>query len=125
MFGPRKSFKSKKLKQKRRKIFIFKMLGWFAVFSIVIGFLAWCSYRPAITIKNNAVEGNSVITDKEVLDIVKADISGEYIWIFNKANFLIYPKHSIERELLTKFKRLSGVKISFTDFQSILVSLMS
>lgn len=123
MFGYRKSFKSKKVREKRRKILLIKTAVILTVFLVLMGLLAWLSSHQSMLIEEVKTEGNIVVTTQEITEIVNKNITGKYLWLFHKDNFLIYPKNQIKEEIEEKFKRLSKVNIYFDDFKSILVSV--
>lgn len=107
-----KEIRRKKHKSTRRKIIILLVL----LFMLLLGF-SFASRVPAFNIKNITVSGNKIIETEDILDVVQNEISGHYIWLFPKTNFLIYPKDKIKNELDNKFKRFKNLSIAVNNFK--------
>ena len=110
--------KRKKHKSARKKMTIFLII----LFLIFLG-LSFASRIPAFNINNVSVSGNRIVESKDIENIIKSEISGHYLWLFPKTNFLIYPKHQILNELNNKFKRLKSISIGVDNFKSLNVSV--
>ena len=110
--------KRKKHKSARKKMTIFLVI----LFLIFLG-LSFASRIPAFNIDNVSVSGNRIIESKDIENIIKSEISGHYLWLFPKTNFLIYPKHQILNELNNKFKSLKSISIGVDNFKSLNVSV--
>jgi len=101
------SLKKKKRQILRKKIF-FLIFLFFLIF-IGSSFLAkW----EKLNINNIQITGNKVIETKMIEEAVKEKIAGNYLWVFPKTNFIIYPQHAIEIDLKNKFKRIRDVFIN-------------
>lgn len=85
--------------------------------------LSYFSRHPKVIIQNILVEGNRVIPAEEIKDTVLEKISGNYFFLFSKKNFLIYPKRSLEKDLLDKFHRIEYLSIKRLDRNTLAVSL--
>lgn len=101
----------RELKRRKRKILKIKIIIVFFVLVLVFIGLIFLSRIKSFNIKEANISGNSIVETKDIEDIVKKNISGYYLWVFPKTNFLIFPKQKIEKDLLLSFKRLK--KISF------------
>ena len=73
--------------------------------------------------KKITVSGNKIIETKDIENIVNSEISGHYLLIFPKTNFLIYPKNKIISELNTKYKRLKGISINVNNVRTLEVNV--
>ena len=87
----------RKKKQRRIKRRIILILAIFVV--LVLGF-SFASRIPAFNINAVVVSGNKIIETKNIEEVVQNDLSGHYLWLFPKTNFLIYPKHKISGHIL-------------------------
>jgi len=76
------------LKRKKRKVLRKKMI--FIIFLAVLMLigLAFFFRWQKININNIQISGNKIVETKMIEDVVKKDISGNYLWIFPKSNFL-------------------------------------
>ncbi len=111
------------LKKKRQKILRRKIFLWGFLFLLVFTGLSFLSKWEKININNIQISGNRVIDTKMIEGVVKENITGNYLWLFPKTNFLLYPKRSIQRELTDKFKRLKNISMSVKNLQTLDVSL--
>lgn len=111
------------LKKKKQKI-LFKKIFFlvFLIILILIG-LSFLSKWQRLNINNIQISGNKVIETKMIEDLVKEKITGNYLWIFPKTNFLFYPKREIKTELANKFKRLKDISLNIQNLQTLNVSL--
>lgn len=108
----------KKQKKVKKKVIIFLI-----IFFVLILSISFALRIPAFNINNLIISGNKVIETKVIEDIVKNEISGHYLWLFPKTNFLIYPKYKIKKELNSKFKRFENLSIKVKDFKSLEVNV--
>jgi len=109
----------KELKRKRRKIRRNRVIFFAVCFLIVFFGLAFASRIDKININEIKISGNKVTETEAVEKVVKENISGRYLWIFSKTNFLIYPKAKIKRELADKFKRFNDIKLSIQNIKTL------
>ncbi len=111
------------LKRKKHKIFFKKMFFLIFLFILILIGLSFLSKWQKLNINNIQISGNKVIEAKMIEDIVKEKITGNYLWIFPKTNFLFYPKGEIRKELADKFKRLKDISLNVQNLQTLNVSL--
>lgn len=119
----RKRFTSSKYAQRRRKAAYAKTI--FITFALVlfIGAVAWLSRLEDIRIAAVEVEGNSIITNEELVSIVDERLQGTYFFLIPRSNTLLYPRRDITAAVLSSFPRLVTAEVSFIDFQSIILSV--
>src|SRR5258708_2406569 len=111
------------LKRKRRRSLQIKMLIGFFCIVFILGGLSFLSRVKKVNINEVHVSGNTVVDTEMIKQTVDENISGYYVWIFPKSNFLLYPKTKIERELAQKFKRLKNISINVNNLHSLDVSV--
>ncbi|MEK7572346.1 MAG: FtsQ-type POTRA domain-containing protein [Patescibacteria group bacterium] len=100
------------LKRKRYKVFKTKIIICFFVFLILVVGLSLISRIDKLNIDKINVSGNKVIETKDIKEIANKELVGNYLWLFPKTNFLIYPQNKIKTELMSKFKRIKNVFVN-------------
>jgi cell division septal protein FtsQ len=121
-FG-RKKIGSGRFAQKRQEAFNFKVaLLVLVIVIIALGFSSLLGI-DRILIKEVEIEGNSVIFDKEIKEIVHENLSGSYFYLFQKSNFLLFPKEAIKKEILKEFERVEDVDFSIENFEKLTISI--
>lgn len=111
--------KKRKHQTLRRKIFFLSFL----VVLIFVG-LAFLSRWSNLNISNIKISGNKIIETKVLEQIVREKISGNYLWVFPKTNFVLYPKKEIEKEFNTRFKRIHDISLNVKNFKTLNISLV-
>ncbi|MFA6585690.1 MAG: hypothetical protein WCS86_00830 [Candidatus Paceibacterota bacterium] len=111
------------LKKKRQQVLLKKILSLILIFILILVGLSFLSKWQKININNIQISGNKVVETKAIEDLVKQKISGNYLWIFPKSNFLLYPVGEVKRELANNFKRLKNISLSVQNFQTLNISL--
>src|SRR6185503_5510755 len=93
--SPRLSeLKRQKNRVLRNKILLYGFL--ISAFFTGLGFFArW----DKINIQNVDVSGNKIVETEAIKESVKKTLSGSYLWLFPKTNFMIYPRGAVERDL--------------------------
>ena len=119
----RKRFTSSKYAQRRRKAAYTKTIFVTVVLVLLMGVVAWLSRLEDIRIAAVEVEGNSVITDTELVAIVDEKLQGTYFFLIPRSNTLLYPRRDITAAILSSFPRLVTAEVSFVDFRSIVLSV--
>jgi hypothetical protein len=91
------------------------------ILSIVafVSLITYISRNSKINIGTIEVTGNKIIDTKLIKDIADEKLSGRYLKLFPKTNFLLYPKKSIEENLREKFKRLKDISIKLKDINTL------
>ncbi len=110
--------------QRQRKRFGRRVVLLILIFSFLLFLFSWLSKLEKFNISNIDISGNSIIKEEEILEIINKNITGKYLWLFSKSNFLIYPKSKIKEELLESFIQIKELNITFGDFQSIVVEVI-
>ncbi len=113
---------NKRIRLKRKKMMIKVGLLVGALLLLFLG-LVWGAHNERVRVLNVYIEGNSVVLDREVKEIVDAQMEGKYFRLFPKNNIFIYPRWQIKQEILDKFKRIYYVKVSVIDLNSIAITI--
>ncbi|MBY0376391.1 FtsQ-type POTRA domain-containing protein [Patescibacteria group bacterium] len=102
-----KESRKKKQSAFKKRAFIWVALGVIAFVGFILIF-----HIHKLNIRNIEVTGNSVVDSKEIQDTVKETLVGNYLFVFPKTNFLIYPKDLIKTNLENKFKVLKNTTVT-------------
>lgn len=107
-------------KQKRRRLrFILASIG----LVLLLSSLIYLSRQEWFLINEVAVLGEDVIDKAEIEKTTKDLLSGYYLWIFPRANSLIYPKQDIESTILEKFSRFQSVDLDLEGLKTLNITV--
>ena len=105
--------KNKVLLKRIIKKIIFKFLLPVGFFFFVSVFLLNLNF---FNIKKVKISGISFVSESKIQNIVDNELKGKYFNIYNKDNFIIFPKNKIEEKIKKEEKMVYGVDISYIDF---------
>ena len=89
-----------------------KVLFFVIGFSLIITGLAYLSRLEKLNITGIEVVGNKIVDGETIGATAESELSGSYLWLFPKTNFLFYPKNKIINNLYDKFKTLKDISLS-------------
>ena len=115
--------KTSQFKKKQRKIFLLRTLIGIFLVALIIGSLSFIAHLSNLAIDNVVVYGNAVISSDDITKIANDNMQGNFLWIFPKSNFLIYPKYGTKNDLLDKFKRLESVSVEIKDTNTLAINV--
>src|SRR3989344_7003680 len=118
MIRKKQKFLSSRWKRKRKK-FLFKTIL-YVVFtaSIILG-LSSLSRAEFLALKEIRIKGNEVLNEREVRVIAEQETSKPFLKIFGRSNIFLYPRKSLETEILKKYKRVSEAEVSLRNFSDL------
>ncbi|MEI6660449.1 MAG: hypothetical protein WCK91_03460 [bacterium] len=90
----------------------------------IIGAAAYFSSDKHLTINNISITGTHVINKSDIEDIVRTDISGRYLYMFDRSNALIYPKAKIYQDLSASFHRIEHLSVALTNFNTLRIDII-
>ncbi|MEI7765270.1 MAG: hypothetical protein WCI93_01655 [bacterium] len=105
------------LRRKKHKTARKKMVIIFVFLLIIVSSISFASRLSMFNINKINITGNSIVEKNDIENIVKKDLTGHYLWLFPKTNFLIYPKHKIISDLSFNLKRLKDISININNFK--------
>jgi len=91
------------------------------LFIIIVGAISYFSANTKFVINKIVVSGNSIIDTKEIEQSINEKLSGRYLHLFSRSNFLIYPHNKIYNSLLTSFPRIEKLSIQRDGLNTITV----
>lgn len=111
-------FHKRKLREKRFKV------------ALVVAILAIIFVGPVLLLRNArfliasvSVAGNDVTPKSEIESVVEENLAGAYAWVLPKKSAVLYPRASIERELLEKIPRFSSAEVSLDGARAVAVEV--
>ena len=110
------------LRKKRKHQHAIAVVFFFLFVGLVIG-LSYFSKYPKFVVTDIKVEGTHIIDAQAVGDLVMEDISGNYIYLFKKANTFILPEAKIREDILEKFQRTEKLEIKRVGFRTLLITI--
>ncbi len=113
----------RELKRQRRASFLKKIFFFVLPFVLFLCALVYISRVDKLNISEINVTGNKVIETEQITKIVENNLSGHYLWVIPKSNFLLYPKDKIRRELEDKLPRLENLVLDLQKTKILNISL--
>lgn len=110
------------LRRKRKHQHAIAVVCFFLFVGLVVG-LSYFSKYPKFVVTEIKVEGTHIIDAQAVGDLVLEDISGNYVYLFKKANTFILPETKIREDILEKFQRTEKLEIKRVGFRSLLITI--
>jgi cell division septal protein FtsQ len=117
------SFRSKRLKTKRRKTRYYKYgaLAALLVFAFVGSiFVARAQFGR---IQNVAVKGNELVQTDDLRELAWSELSGTFLWAFPKNSLALYPRKKIEEKIRGEFATISNIDISREDNRTLQIEV--
>jgi len=118
-----KSLQSPKLARRKRRSFLFNLFLFVLIFSLLISGTVYLLKQPEVIIQNVVLTGNVTVPTEELESFIRDELNGNYFFIFPRSSIFLYPRRSIEGDVLLQFKKIEKVDVSFDSFNSILVSV--
>jgi hypothetical protein len=101
----------KKLVLRRRKRRLFASLWLLLYIGVIFGGLSFLSQADFLAIKDVRVEGNSRLDADVLSGIARAELAGNYMYFFSRANKFLYPHDAIEERIVAS-PIVEGVGVS-------------
>ena len=110
-----KGFYEKKLKRRRTQIILHVILFFTSLFALI-----YFSRQEQFLITEVKVLGENVIDKDEIVPRVESLLTGYYLRIIPRANTFVYPRHTIEQQLVEEFPRFKSVDLNLDGFIDII-----
>ena len=95
---------------------------WFVkvfLLAIIIVSLVYASRNDLFLIDEVSVTGAETIGTAVVRDFIEKEISGNFLWLFPKRNFVWYPKDGILDRLVSTFPKIKNISIDLNRFSTL------
>lgn len=122
---PRKFTSShvEELKKRRRKIFKIKVIIFSILFLLFLVGLYFLSKWNEVNINKIEITGNKVLETQALEQLVQREISGKYLWLFPKTNFVLLPRSKIKKELSSTFRRIETISFDLSDSKTLKIEI--
>lgn len=119
----KRRYTSAQLKErKKRKKKIITILIVILVVSI-ISLIAYYSHHERININQIVISENRHINDDLVIEDVNSILSGNYLLVFSKSNFLIFPRTEVKK-YLDNLPAVSDVKVKVSNLNTLNIEVV-
>lgn len=120
-FGRR--IRTQTLRQRRRQIVVEGMAYLLAIIGASVLLLSQLTMLDAMAIHTVEVRGNKATPSRELLEVVRENIRGHYLALFSRGHILLYPRWSIERDILERFPRIWEAGVDVENLTTISVNV--
>lgn len=110
-------------KRHRRKRFAFVSVLTIFLIVIIIIFLGRLSSNSQLVLSKIKINGLKIIEQEEIELIIKENLEGKYLYLFDKSNFLIYPRQHIYNDLLIKIPRIKNLSVYRKGFDTLQIDI--
>lgn len=114
----------KEIRQKRRNLVYGKIIVIFILSILLLAGLSFATKIKKINIQKIEITGNSVIETSELENIIRQEISGNYMHLFARSNYFLISRNRIKQSLIANFKRILSVEVRLTDLRTIEVRIV-
>jgi cell division septal protein FtsQ len=114
---------SAKIKQKKRKTFKRRIIFLCVFFVVLLIGLSFLSKIKAFAITDIVVSGNAVIETDAIKQIAEENLSGNYLHLFSRSDFLIYPRKSIENAIMASSLRIASAEVSLDGKHTLAIAI--
>lgn len=113
------TLKSARLKERRRKVFIGRIVVTVFCVSVLWGLVFWLSNLPTVTISDIVVSGNISVQSQDIVAEAQKSLTGRYFFTVPKASIFFYPKGAILKDVNDLFPRIASAEIGWKNFHTI------
>ena len=99
-------FHEKRKRARRRRLY-----WWAAGVFTLLSVLIFLSRQEKFLVSAVSVEGAKTVNSEMVEAEVKEILSGHYLWLVPRSNFILYPRREVKSALLNEFPRFSAVDL--------------
>ncbi len=111
------------IKRNRRAMRLRLIILFSVLFISIIGGLSYFSANTRINLIKIEVTGNSIIDGDKLEQSVKDKLSGRYLRLFSRSNFLIYPHDGIYKSLQKEFPRIENLLVTREGFNKLKINI--
>jgi len=110
---------------KRRRLSFIKKVVYIAIFALFfISLLILGLTNDRIQVKSVTVSGNLSVPKEDILNIVDKNLDEKYLFIIRTDNFFLLKRNKIREEILDGIKKIQSVDISFSNLNTVEVSIL-
>lgn len=121
--GRKSLLRSKRLAERRRQRFRTKTILFLVFFLFLIIGAAWTTHANFSQISSIEINGNKLISNEKIKEIIKEETDKPIAWFFSKNNFFLFPRGKIEDRLFERFKHLTAANVSFNGVRVLSITI--
>jgi cell division septal protein FtsQ len=88
-----------------------RFIFWFTLI-VFLGAVVYTLFFSAfLMITSFKISGEKCITESDIMDIIKPELSGKFLSMVNRNNLLLVKKDNIRRNILEKFRQIREVEV--------------
>lgn len=113
---------SRAAQRKRYRIFMYSVLAAVMAFSLLI-LLAYVAHNDTFLVRSVSVQGNALVSERDIKADVDPILNGSYIGLFPKRNYLLVPMHKIVAAIQNAHPAIDSVVIERDSFVSMRITV--
>lgn len=102
---------------------MYRFGAFFVLFVLLIIGPILLLHLDRVRIKNVLIEGNQIVDAKSIREIIDATLHSSYVWVIPKDNRLLFPKRAVKDEIITRFKSIAELNLSFEGAETLIVMI--
>lgn len=106
-------------RRRRRRMFLVALAAGSVI--LLLAAIVGATWLPFMRVKQVSVMGTKTVMPEKLQASVLHEIAGAYAFVFAKSNILLYPRSTIEHNLLQQFPILGAVNVHAENFHTIAV----
>src|SRR3989344_772689 len=118
-----KSPKLAEMKRRKRGAVLKKMLLNLFILAILVAGITYASRINSLNIEEVRISGNKIVETAQITEIAQNNLSGHYLWLLPRSNFLIFPKDKIIEELSAQFGRLDEITLKLEKTKTLTIDV--
>ena len=122
-FGRSRTLQSQKYLQKKRKKFIVNTSISATVLLLIFISIILLLRLSFFRINTIGLSNVQSINQDEIKSIAQNHLTGDYLLVFPRNNFLFYPKKEISTSLLSHFKKIDSLKIKVQGLSTLVIDV--
>lgn len=123
LVGSKSAVRSPEFHKRKQRERVLKTLVLSVVFVIVLVSPLYALRHEKLLVSRIDIRGNDVTPNEEIAEIVSGHLTGKYLWLVPKSNFLLVREDNIERDLMATIPRLASAKASTDGSNTLVVEL--
>lgn len=116
-------YRSAEVQEQRRLYFKKVALISLTVFILIAGGLVFILRMESIQIRENNIQGASIIDKNEIVEVINNSLSGNYFWVIPKSNTFLYSVTKLNNILIERFPGISTLDVGRDGLRKISVKI--
>ena len=112
------------MKRRRRIIKIWLGILFVVLFVLFVWLFSFLSGYKKVTIENIAITGTHIVDQDGIESTIHEDLSGKYLYLFDRNNSFIYPHNKIYKDLTSNFPRIKSLNIYLDSLNTLHIDII-